>query len=328
MELIGGQYIKIMAYVNNIKRGWDRLNPDSLGTISYDFATRTMSISPKTGQDEFYFWSNDRLFSKTSTQSVVFPDVSGTYYFYFDTDGILQYILDDDWTHDLFVKIAITGLVYYDAVAKSGWYASDEQHGVLMNSACHYRLHTVDNYKWSRIGGNIIGLTDASDTYTKIEWGIWEDEDISITIAETTEHPFIYRSGTNGEWKMTAADNKVGYVNSGDTYVCYNKYSGGTWQLIESNSSTDYIIYFFIATNFATHPIRKIIGQTTYSSRNAARKGLLNELKAIQTDGLPSAEMEFIYAYICKRNGDLEDDGYGNAYVDLRGVNINSLLDS
>ena len=317
-----------MAFGNIIKRGWDRLNTNSLGDISYDFTTRTVSIAVKSGQPEFYFWANDRLYSKTTTQSVVFPDVSGTYYFYFDEDGVFRYILNDDWTYEIFVKTAITGMCYYDAVAKSGWEASDEQHGVLMNSACHYRLHTVDNYKWSRKGGNIIGLADGSSTYTKTEEGMWEDEDINITIAEASTHPFMYRSGANGEWKMTTADNNVGYINSGDTYVCYNKFSGGTWQLIESSYSTDYIIYFFIATNFATHPIRKIIGQTTYSSRNAARKGLLNELKTIKTDGLPSSEMEFAYAYICKRDGTLEDDGYGNAYVDLRGVNINALLDS
>ena len=29
--------------------------------------------------------------------------------------------------------------------------------------------------------------------------------------------------------------------------------------------------------------------------------------------------------WIAKRNGDLEDDGLGNAYVDLRGIKVQSL---
>ena len=317
-----------MAYKPNSKwlRGWNRLDPDSMGTITWTESTRTFSIAPVTGRDGFYFWSGGKLFRKTTAQSVVIPDTSGTYYVYFGTDGLIGYIEHANITEAIFKTVCITSLCYYNATESKLWYAKDEQHGILMDPATHYRMHFAEGTAYMS-GLGVSGLADASDTYTSIASGVTADEDITISTSSATTHPFMYRDGSNGDWKETAADNKCGYIDSGDTYCSWNEDTGSGWQLTESTNTTDYIIMFFVWTNFADNPIKKIIGQKTYASRADARNGLKNELTAIALEGLPSTEFLFLYAYICKRDGTLEDDGNGNAYVDLRGTKGYNLPD-
>jgi len=299
------------------KRGFDRLNPDSMGNCSYDFTTRTFSIEPKAGQSSFTFYAKGVFYEKTVAENITFPDVSGTYYFYFDVNGDLQYDLHTDLTEEIFLTSAITGLCYYDAVDKIGEYASDEQHGLIISPSTHFNLHMTRGFKWA-VGGDIEGLTDGGDTFSKITASLHFDEDIPISTAEITTKPFMYRSGANGEWKLTSSTNKIGYIKSGDTYVSFNKKVAGVWGLEESTSSTDYIIMFDVKTNFAVTPYRTIIGQSAFPNRSSARDALLNELELVKLEGLPSTEIEFEAAYICKRNGTLEDDGNGNTHIDLR----------
>ena len=300
------------------KRGFERVDSDSMGTITWTRATRTFSIAPKAGENSFHFWSGGQLFVKTTEESIVIPDVGGTYYIYYDTDGELVSVLNEEFDGEDFRTAAITGLCYYNKTEGTLWYAVDEQHGSIMDSATHLRLHLVEGAR--RISGALIaGLVDGGTTYTNIASGLFADEDINIMTALASTHPFIYRDGAAGEWRETAADNLCGHTVSGDTYNSWNENTGGTaWQLTECTNSTDYVIMFFIWTNLDTNNIKKIIGQQTYASRRLARNGIKNELTAIDLEGLPSAESTFLYAYICKRTGEVEDDGDGNSYVDLR----------
>jgi len=141
---------------------------------------------------------------------------------------------------------------------------------------------------------------------------------------------FLFSSVLNaqvidGAWVETAADLNIGHIVSGDTYISWNEFTGGVWQLSESTNVTDFIIYYMLWTNDVNNPIKKIVGQQAYSSRSNARDGMLKELGNIESQGLPSSEAYFMYAYIVQRNGDLEDDGDGNTYVDMRtGLNFNA----
>ena len=300
------------------QRGWDRRDSDSMGTITWVEGTRTFSIAPKAGQSEFHFWSGGKMFRKTSSESVVVPTASGTYYIYYGTDGELGYVINSSLDEATFKAVCITGLCYVNATQSTLWYAKDEQHGILMDAATHFRLHLGEGAIWMQ-GAAIDGLEDASGTYTDIAVGVFADEDITFSTATASTHSFMYRDGASGDWRETSADNKCGHIVSGDTYCCWNQNTSGTiWELTECTNSTDYIIMFFLWTNFSNSPIKKIIGQKTYSSRSLARAGLKNELTAIKLAGLSTTESTFLYAYICKRNGDVEDDGDGNDYVDLR----------
>lgn len=111
-----------------------------MGVPSYDAASRTFTLTP----DHYYleFWAGGGYFKKTTAQSIVFPDTTGTYYFYFDTNGELQYILNASLTEAIFLVSAICGLVYYNKTAGVADGAKDEQHGVNnmggMSSPTHF----------------------------------------------------------------------------------------------------------------------------------------------------------------------------------------------
>jgi len=301
---------------NKYYRGWDRRDSDSMGTINW--SGREFSIAPVVGQDDFNFWAGGRLFAKSASESVTVPNVSGIYYIYYDTDGVLQYVINSSLNEALFKVVAITGLCYVNATETTVWYAKDEQHGIIMDSATHFRLHLTNGATHMQ-GALITGLVDGDSTYTNIAVGVFADEDITFTTVLASIHSFLYRDGVNGDWRETALDNECGHVVSGDTDIYWNENTSGTvWQLTESNNATDYVIMFFIWTNFTNSPIKKIIGQQTYSSRSKARAGIRNELTAINLEGISTTESTYLYAYICKGNGDVEDDGEGNDYVDLR----------
>ena len=307
------------------KRGFNRLDPDHMGVPSYTVGTRTFALTPD--HDYFEFWAGGVRFKKATAQTIVWPDTTGMYYFYFDTNGDLQYVLNASLTEAIFLVSAICGLVYYNKTAGVADGAKDEQHGVEgnggMDSSTHFNLHLTHGFHWAQ-GGLITGLADASSVYTNIGVGLHFDEDIINVSALIEATPFYYKLGADGEWTKTANDLNIAHIASGDTYASWNEYTGGAWQLTECTNSTDYVIMMMVKFNFATDPYRKLIGTQTYASRNAARDGLANELKAISLAGLSSSEAEFQFAWIAKRAGDLEDDGSGNAYVDLRGVPINA----
>jgi len=307
-------------------RGFDRLNPDKMGVPSYNESLRQFSLSVKSGESYFEFWAGGKRFTKTTTQSKVIPDVHGVYYFYFDTNGDLQYVLKNSLTTIIFLTSAICGLCSWNSdTNKMIVQAQDEQHATssIMSPAAHFNLHLTRGFKWAH-GGEIIGLADASDVYTNITSGLNLDEDIPIVTPEITNTPFIYRDGASGGWVETTPDLKIGYIASGDTYISFNEEVLGVWQLTESSLATDYIIYFMIKTNDKNHPYKKIVGQNAYPNKSSARAALAGRLKEINLQNLPSTEIEFQFAWIARRNGTLEDDGNGNAYVDLRGVPIHA----
>jgi len=305
------------------KRGFDRLNPDNMGEPSYDEGTRTFALSVISGQAYFEFWAGGKYGRRTATESIIWPDVTGTYYFYFDTDGVLQYALSHDITEEIFKTSALCGLCYWNAAEGAAIVqAVDEQHGILMDASTHFRLHMVEGARHMH-GGGITGLVDGSAVYTSIGQNISADEDITIITPPTTTTPFIYREGVGGAWVETATPGlAIGHDGGGNTY--YNLYTSGTdtWSLEAGGSATDYVIYYFVWTNDANNPVKKIVGQHAYSSRSNARDALINEVGKLKEGGFPSTETYLMFAYIVQRNGGLEDDGSGNAYVDLRGTVI------
>lgn len=302
---------------NPYKRGFDRRNRDTIGVPAYDAGTRTFSLSVKAGESYFGFWADGKRHNKYSTESIVWPIAAETYYFYFDINGDLQYITAPSMTEEIFLKSAICGLVYWNGT-EIIVQANDEQHGVRVNPPFHFSHHLTTGSLWS-MGGDVTGIVAGNSTYTGIATVVSLDEDIVNITNSTTTHPFIYRDGADGVWKQTIADNNIGHIVSGDTFISWNEWTGATWQLTESSTSTDFIIYYFLWTNDSVYPIKKVIGQQTYASRNAAREALLTEIGKIDLQGLPSTEAYPMFAYIAKRDNTIESDGDGNTYVDLRG---------
>ena len=113
------EHQKVQAQLNETKRGFDRrVNKDYMGVPTYGNATtRTFTLTPKATFSYFEFWAGGKRFEKATAQSLACPDVTGTYYWYFDTNGTLQVALDGTIGGDAFVLSAICGMAYYNKEA-------------------------------------------------------------------------------------------------------------------------------------------------------------------------------------------------------------------
>ena len=299
--------------------GFDLQDPDSMGTLTWDNSTKKISLAVKSGETSFHFWVDGKKQTSTATiTSGALPATSGTYYFYLDSDGDMQYILEASVSMDMFYKYAIVALVYWNETASYGM-PYEERHGYRMSSADHEMEHMTIGARYAS-GLALTGLVDAASTFTGANSGKYYDEDIPHSISAATTMPFLYRLGADAEWTWTTADNNVGYKNGG-SYATWNEYTGGAWQLTQADYAHDYILIFVVAqktlsgyTEFA-----KIIDQAGYSSRSKARDAIEGAKKLLILDGLPSPEMVFIGVYICRKTGVLEDLADGSVYLDLRG---------
>jgi len=327
--------IEVPISSNNIIshiRGFDRLNSDTMGTVTYGNATtRTFSITPKSGVTSFNFKSDGTLFQLTTTHTLACPDVTGTYYWYFDTSGVLQVALNGAISGNTFITVAICGMAYYNKEQGTFEGAKDEQHGAEDSGGfipiTHLNDHLTRGLQYGGHGGEITGASVGSGTYTNITAAVHFDEDIIIQTALETAHSFMYALTVGGVtgWVFTAADNELGFINSGDTQICYNENDGGNMVLTESTRTDDYITYMVAQTNLATHHRVKAIGQQSYASARDAREGMESNLKAMKLIGLPSAEFEWQFAYIVDKNGNLVALENGDLFKDLRNTSIASL---
>jgi len=303
---------------NIATRGFDRLNPDTMGEVSAVASTQTFSHSVKSGESLFRFWAGGKYYEKTTTQSVTFTNTTGTYYFYYDTDGVLQSTPNSSMTEAIFLVSAMCGIVYYNKEEGTVWIGKDEKHGIIMTPADHFLTHMTLKFRNSQ-GGNITGLTDGGSTYTNIGVGVYHDEDIVNVAMLSTAHKFMYRDGANGGWKLhsNTADNKIALMNGAN--AVWNEWTGTTWQLTDCASSTDYVIGYVLKTNLDGEAgLVKLIGHNAYPNRGQAREALFENIDTLYLEGLSSSECQFQFAYIYKRDGTLEDDGNGETYIDLR----------
>lgn len=298
--------------------GFDLLDTNSNPDIAFVNGTRTFTASVKSGQSSFHFWVNNHKYTKTTDQTVVIPDTTGTYYIVFNNSGTLISVAEASVSSETFYENAIVGLVYWNTTASTSM-VGNEIHGINMSGRSHHYNHATYGARYES-GLDITGLEDGEIDYTNTTSGFFWDEDIRHSLALQTTHPFIYKLGATGEWTGTTPDSLVGFKN-GTSNVVFNEWTGTTWQLTESGSQTDYIIYFTIATpDINGYNVKKIIGQNGYSSRSKARAAIEDEIDAIVMDGLPSPEFIFLQAFIVRRNGDLENLADGSTHLDLRAI--------
>lgn len=296
--------------------GFDLLDADSQPDLAWNDGTRTFSCSVKSGQASFHFWTSGIKITKTTTQSVVIPDITGSYYIIFDNDGTLIAVNENALVADNFYEHAIAGLAYWGKTAQLGR-AGTELHGKMMDARTHGYNHLTYGARYQD-GLNITGLTDGGSTYTSTTSGHFWDEDIQHIVDAQSTHKFLYRLGADGEWTYTTASNEASY-NAGGSYDVWNEWTGSTWQLTEGTSSTDYWIVFNIFAPALDSGQRglKIIGQNAYSRVSLARAAIETELTSLKTNGLPTPEIVFKSAWIVKRDGTAQELADGSMYVNL-----------
>jgi cytoskeletal protein CcmA (bactofilin family) len=264
---------------------------------------RTFTISPTSGS--FSIWCGGRRYIKASSESVQIDDISGLYYIYYNSSGILSY----KTTYFDFENEAPVAYIYWNQGGNTDHFFADERHGVAMDWATHEYLHRTRGAAIAN-GFGIAAITDGSgnnNSHAQISLaaGTFFDEDIEVQIIDqatpnsnTWEQvlspiakiPVFYKSGN--AWVKDQATNYPLKYDSGRSM--YNSYSGGTWSSTEI-SNNRWGISWLIATNNLNEPVIAILGQQEYSSSNLAEDAVWEDLNL---DGFPIFEFRPLHKII------------------------------
>jgi len=240
--------------------------------ISFDNTTRTFTISPI--GTSYYVWCKGNRFTIMAPLSVIIPNTTGTYFFYFDSTGTLQY----STTPFDIENTAPVALLYWRSVSSTAVFFGDERHGIVMDWQTHEYLHRTrgaayaNGFGISNYTTNGTGSASSSLTFD-IANGTFFDEDIEINIthsatpvANTWQQrlqngayvPVVYKDA-NGWEEDTATQFPVKFAPGG--YPYYN--SGSSLVQMANNR---YGVSWIVATNGVTEPVIAIMGQAEYSN--------------------------------------------------------------
>ena len=335
-------YIGAWMDITNEPTGFEN-RVDSV--ISINDGTRTFSIQPAVSS--YRILLQGRLFVKDALETVVWDDVEGIHYFYFDAEGALTHTTNvDDFILIIKGAGATVSIIYWDATNSQTIYFGEERHGAVMDGATHAHLHLCYGAQW--IDGGAPGSmsvdgtgNDNADAQFSVGNVDVEDEDIYLSFTDGTPQdlspiaqiPVFYRDGASGYWRKKSADNypiiysgTVGYVGANGR-LPYNQWTGATWTLTEIGNTNFVLTHYFVTTD-VNEPVIGIHGQNTYSTKNAAQTGATTEINELQgTTDLLDPEHAPLFTVIWQTA-----TGYGNAvkgrivstddggdYIDFRG---------
>jgi len=273
--------------------------------LSFVNGTRTFSITP-TGAN-FTYYNNGKLVTKTA-ENIVISNVSGTHFIYYvkSTDVLTESTVA--WDLELHIPVAT---VYWNTVDNHG-YMSEERHGFVMDWATHKVMHQGIRTRYISgfgLSGYVINdTTDAGKTFG-VTGGSLADEDLPIDIThnaapssrwqqilnDPAELP-IFSLGAGSVWRKTAAT-QFCVLNAGSGRVAYNDAVGFTQ--VEA-SSTNFVAYWVMASNFSTEPVFIVQGQRQDTTlANAQNNNSFSSLVGI--DAL-TAEYKVLYRIIVQTN--------------------------
>jgi hypothetical protein len=331
--------------------GWaDR----TTATISRVNGTLTFSVAPVSGS--FTIYIKGIPYTYTSTQNVTWTDTEGTWFFYFDTSGVLTSTQDANvWTTALLGDGVLVASLYWDATNNVSFIFSEERHG-FMEPNTHLEFHNAFGTQW--VSGGLISPTtvsgtggNASDAQLGVSTVTIYDEDIRLTWSNGSPQtmnnpaaiPVYYKSGASGYWRKKTADSwpfiysgTAGYTGANGR-IPYNQNNAGTWSLTQIAQS-NYVLIHLYATNDIVEPIIAIQGQTEYTSLALAQSGATTELLSISTTvkGL-SIEITPLGSLVLQSNSGYTNTpkarfqpatAAGASYIDFRGNTFRSGMGS
>lgn len=294
----------------------------STTTISVVDGTRTFTIAPTGASFDVYVAG--KKYTKTS-ESVVFTDTEGVWYFYYNASGVLT-ASQTIWDLALAAPVA---LLYWNATSDVSLDLADERHGCAMDWATHKYLHLTVGTRYVNglaASGYVLNSAVNADVRFAFASGAISDEDLHIDIAAQTEPaqiPVFYRSGAGGNWKRATATDYP-YLTTGSGRIAYNLDTAGTWSQAEV-SNTDFCAYWIFATNGKNYPIIAIQGQRQDTSLANAQNNNLYESLAFGT--LPYAEMKLLFRVLVQTS-----NAYGSTMkvrvVEVQDLRVTSNLPS
>jgi len=324
-----------------IKSAFDGLKnptgfPDSTTQIStFTNGTLLFEISPV--GDDFTVFIQGVKYVKDSTEDIEIADTEGIHYIYYDTDGVLQELVNPTGTQiqSMIINETIVAIIYWDADGSQQIYftGNNEYHGTVMTGATHAYLHCAIGAKYisgmapSNIVADGDGDINASGQFGVVS-GIFYDEDLTIslsTIASTVGLPIYYLDSASADWRRSIV---AGYSVLNETsLIAWNEYTGGAWQQTQAGSG-NFVLCHIFGSNDSTYNYISIQGQNEYTSVNNARNGAETEIISMYTIGLPFAEFVPIATFIFETRttydngvkGRIRSTGSGDDFVDWRSV--------
>lgn len=258
-------------------------------TLTYNETTRTFTLTP-TGAT-FDVWILGKKYTKTGAQTFTHADTTGDHFVYYDSNGDLA-TSSAPWD---FKVVAPVGYVYYNSTLNIG-YALFELHTFKRNLEWHESQHFAIG-TFVRSGFAISGYTLNTSTNAAVTplfaSGVIVDEDIEWDIAQVNDggpYTILRRTGaTDYTWDST---NTFPYLYGG-TYIQYNQFTGGVWQMTELVSAR-WVNYYVYATSALDSAKRLYIvpAQAIHTSLAAAQA---ESVSSLNLDGFGLTEFVPIY---------------------------------
>lgn len=269
-------------------------------TISFDDGNRRLTIAPVGASFRFTVAGN--RFVKTAPETIDIPDIDGTYYIYYDIDGVLSY----DTSMPNLLVVATVSIICWDATNNKHVTFQEERHEdgypASVHSWAHFTIFTrfeqgleAGDYTTTGNGG-----ADAH-AQLSIADGIIADEDLVHLIEDDDPQnldpiayiPVLYRSGATGAWRRDTAT--AFPVKQGVNRIAYND-PAGPWTTPDATANGRYIAMWIIASPDIEFPIMAILGQREDTTLANAQANNTWESLALGT--LPFEEIKVIWRLI------------------------------
>jgi hypothetical protein len=258
-------------------------------TLSYNESTRVTTITP-TGAT-FDVWIQGKKHTKTGAQTFTHSAVSGDHFIYYDATGTL---VESSTPWD-FKNVCPVAYVYYNATSSIGW-ALFELHGYKRNLEWHESQHfAIGTFVKSglSISGYTLNTTTNAAVTPAFASGVIVDEDIEWdvgAVADGGPYTIVNRTGATLYTWTTANTFPYRY---GATYIQYNQFTGGVWQLTELATSQWVNYYVFASTAIDSNKRLYLVpGQAVYASLALAQA---ESVANLSLDGFGLTEFVPVY---------------------------------
>lgn len=300
-------------------------------SMNYVTGTRTFTIAP-TGT-MFHYYTLGEKYEKISAQSIVWPDVEGLHFFYFE--GNTLKVLTNPSVEQILTLIDVHCFVaelYWNATDSQVVFdLTDERHGISMSPGTHKYLHITRGAQFGSgygLANFVVDGNGSLDTHAQfsIASGHFYDEDVAHTFAGKSVGGTTivgYLLGASGDFRSDSTTNFAVLGNPAGT-IYYNEWTGATWQLTEVGNN-NFCLYHIFATNGVNEQVISIMGQNEYATLSAARAGANSEISNIIA-GINLQESVPIATIIFKANSGytntvsaaIQSTDLGDDYIDWR----------
>lgn len=286
-------------------------NTTTYVNLDFDIENRIFSISPV--GDSYDIYSNGKLYTKTSAETVEISNTDGIHFIYFDYDGVLKESESFNFIEDGHVAVSY---IYWNSSEQKYIGLGLETHGSVMDWATHLHMHEIDGAEYVRglLAGNYTLVGDGSsdnDVKISISNGMLVDEDIRFFIEHSdspssfgeqvlspvAKIPVVYRDGEGGIWNIDTATDFP--LKQGTSRIAYNLNTAGTWTTPDVTNNDEYMA-MWIMGRIAKDPIFAVLGQRIDVSLENAKAN--NTYGSLNLGDFVGTEIKPLWRLIYKTN--------------------------